>query len=193
MRITQRVLRLLLAALMLLASRIALGQCDPKLRACKSFIELGKARDTEIKKVDLACFYDGTTPSGDEDEFFILVDVKKSAIKDRTHPAVFMADFAKGQTVGLRGYGPMTKEEALSLTKARIDSATYDTFDENPERKQISEVSYDDAKILQWTDTTTIRKSTLRFQRTIEFPDENGGHSLDFTGHCYKIAPAAKH
>jgi hypothetical protein len=182
----------LLSVAMLLPSRSASGQCDPKLKAYRSFIELTKARDTEGIKANSACFYDGTTPSGDEDEFFILVDGKNSAVKGGAHPGILMADFAKGQTVGLSGYGPMTKQEAPSLTKGRIDGAMYDTFDENSEREQISEVSCDDEKVLQWVDTTTIRKSTLRFHRTVEFPDETAGHTvLDFTGHCYKIALTA--
>ena len=81
----------------------------------------------------MACFYDGKTPSGYEDEFLVLVDRKKSATK--TDGTVSKADFVNGQSIGLSAYGPMTKQEALSLSKEKVDRLTYDTFDENQERK----------------------------------------------------------
>jgi hypothetical protein len=181
----------LFSALILLTPLSALAQCDPKTIACKSFIELAEAGDRDARGAEMACFYDGKTPSGYEDEFLVLVDRKKSKLKE--DGTVFMADFANGQTVGLRGYGPMTKQEVLLLRKEKVDRLTYDTFDENQERKQISEVSYGADKTLQWVDTITIRKSTLRFQKTVEFYEENGGSSLVFTGRCYKIAHKANH
>ena len=82
-----------LCAPVVVSPQNALGQCDPKVKACKSFIELAKAGDTEVNKADLACFYKGKTPSGNEDEFFILMDGKMSAVNGGAHPAVFMADF----------------------------------------------------------------------------------------------------
>jgi hypothetical protein len=59
---------------------------------CRSFRQMARTTDPDVKDADMVCFYDGGNPASKEkdapttDEFFLLMDGQKSAMKNGLHP-----------------------------------------------------------------------------------------------------------
>lgn len=195
-------------------------QFSCRFKGCQSFRQLEKTSDPDVKNADRVCFYDGDNPAGKDkdapttDEFFLVMDGRRSDMSNGIRPGVFVNVVKDGLPEGFYGWGPkhgglgesgdVKKVSLFEDGKVGI-ARTYDDLGDNVRFAYFffgqqsvwigKEVKLTDEPLLRFYEETLIRKSTGRFVQTmIDFDSrfveggeiwEPGPFTVKYKGQCF--------
>jgi len=221
-------MKFLIAAILFAAVFPIVAQTAPTIRStqfscrfvgCRSFKQLAKTKDSDVKSADMVCFYDGENPASKDkdepttDEFFLLMDGRKSAMLNGAHPGVFVNIVKDGLPGGYAGFGPehgglensdMVRSDLAQDAKSGI-AKTYDDLGDSERFAYFffgqqtiwtgKDFKLTDASLMRRYEETVIRKSTGRFvQRRVDFDSrvaegsamlEPGPFTVRYKGQCF--------
>ncbi len=168
----------------------------------------------------MVCFYDGDNPASKDkdapttDEFLLLMDGRKSEMKNGPHPGVFVNVVTDGLPEGFSGWGPKhgSLGESDAVEKVSLfeggkagSAKTYDDLGDTVRfayfffgQKSFwtgKEFKLTDEPLLRHYEETVIRKSTGRFvEKRIDFDSrfveggetwEPGPFTVTYKGQCF--------